>query len=108
MAEEAKVAETETEIATPQHAARRRAAREKKERRQATVTGQWIELVKRVSNEDPKVNKRTTTSSGMTHSVYVGRFSKSLVWLKQQEKAGVEIFDGPKKDGRKFKFPDKK
>jgi hypothetical protein len=79
----------------------------------AKVVKQWIEVHKRVANEVGKVLLKSTVASGNTYSWYVGRETKSLQWLKEQQKAGVKIYQGQKVDeygreGMAYKFPDEK
>lgn len=78
----------EKNLSTPAHESRKKAA-EASKKRKVVVEEEWVEIVKRVPNEDGKVILKRVTSSGLEHSWYVGRESKCQSYLHEAEKKGI-------------------
>lgn len=77
------------EIKSVTQLARERAAKDyhsKKEK--AQVQKEWVEIVKRIPNENGKVILKKLTASGYEYSYYIGKESQCQEYLAKMQKEG--------------------
>ena len=79
----------------------------KKRKESVTEKESWIEIVRKASDKPgrSKVIRKVITSSGHTHSLYVGVESKCLDYLLGEIKKGVPVYNGDRKWKALYEHP---